>query len=80
MRRLPNVDYTKECRDCGKLLCFSSEVRAESGSRVPLNTDFTRHTCEPDEEFLISKVIALVRDTNFRLKTCYLAVERRPVE
>lgn len=79
MKRLPNVAYTRPCRDCGKILCFSDDVRTENGSRIPLNPgDFTRHTCTIDEEYLVSKAIAFVQDTNFRLKSCQLVVERRP--
>jgi len=73
---LPNIDYTKNCRDCGALVLFSSEVVTSTGMKIPIEKDGRRHTCEPNEEFIISRCIEQVAAANRRLQTCQLRIVR----
>lgn len=82
MRENPNIDALKNCRNCGKLILLSDSVRGQNGTRVPLEKHddgiIIRHTCQQDEETIISQAIEYIAATNRRLKTAQLRLIREP--
>lgn len=76
MQRPPNLDFFKACRDCGAIVYFSNSVRAENGSRVPLEKDGRRHTCRVSDEALISQAYEYIASLNRRLSACHLKLVR----
>lgn len=69
MQSVHGSDFSKACRDCGVTVYFSDSVRANNGSRIPLEKDGRRHTCTVAEEGIILQAGLYIERVNRRLST-----------
>lgn len=71
-----SAEFTRNCRNWGRRVRFSDSIRAENGSRVPLEKDGSRHVCtvSTSEEARIARAVQYIVCVNAELKHAKLSL------
>lgn len=77
MQKAPSVAFVRNCRDCGRTVCFSDEIKGVTGKRTPLDPgSLTPHHCQDNDEYLVSQAVQYIAEVNKRLGSCQLKIMR----